>query len=375
MNAQQVRAYLTQTALNKALDESRRAERRRTTALDEFVENRADTGEQVEERVAANLAGAPVREIIAELPARQQAVVKLRFYFERAPEEIQQVLGMTERTYRRQLERAMRKITERYELVRTGLWCEDHRKLVIDYVAGLAEDQRAERARAHLRGCPGCARMAAELRVATRRTAALLPMPALVEQGHLTGRLGDLVDSARDLIGEGARCVERLLAPVYSRVDPASTSFAGAVRPGTIAASISACLAIGGGATYCAVEGLPEPLRSLAGVSSEAADKERPEPPQEPQEPAEVVPDPVIETAPIAPQPAPTTQTQQQSDGQDRTDDEQDGSSDDSDSSAPTESSTPEFSPEAPAPTTPAPSSGGGGSSSPPASSGGEFDL
>src|SRR6266516_2788462 len=81
MHEEQVRAYLTQTALHKALDERKRAWRRLTVPLD----------------------GERLREIVAGLPERQQLVVKLRYFLERTPQEIQRDLGVSERVYRRAL--------------------------------------------------------------------------------------------------------------------------------------------------------------------------------------------------------------------------------------------------------------------------------
>jgi hypothetical protein len=120
-----------------------------------------DAGRSPEERAAASLDRARLREIIAELPRRRQAIVKLRFFFERTPEEIQRYLGITERAYRRELERAMRQIAERYELVRSGAYCDTRRSMILALIAGLAGPNRARDAREHLRSCPGCAHWAA----------------------------------------------------------------------------------------------------------------------------------------------------------------------------------------------------------------------
>jgi RNA polymerase sigma factor (sigma-70 family) len=60
-----------------------------------------------EQHAEANWDGARVRELVAELPERQRTIIKLRHFFERTPAEIQEYMGITPRTYRRQLERAM----------------------------------------------------------------------------------------------------------------------------------------------------------------------------------------------------------------------------------------------------------------------------
>ncbi len=387
MHERQVRAYLIQTSLNKALDEGKRAERRLTTALDDDAAGQPDVAERLEERVVSAMEGAPVREIVAELPARQQAIVKLRFYFERSPQEVQKLLGMTERTYRRQLERAMKKMAARYELVLSGEWCEDHRSLIIAYVGGLADAEELRLARAHLKGCPGCARMAAELRLATRRTAALLPLPAIPFADGPLIRLADGANALRDVATELVHGAARHVASLFSRVDPAAVTYATTARPGALSATLAACVVLGGTTSYCVVEGVPGPLRAALGVE-QAASKEddderepkpRPEPTPAPATPAVVAPVPTTPTpAPTGPsssetrEDAPSSEQNKDSDG--------DGSSEPTPTSepAPAPAPAPEFSPEAPAapaPTAPAPtapSGGGGGGGS---SSGGEFDF
>lgn len=164
MAPHQVRAYLVQTAINKALDEGKRAGRTRSEPIGDRTLAQPDVGATPEDLAAASLDNARVREIVAELPERQQAIVKLRFFLDRTPEEIQRLLGLTERSYRRELERAMRLVAERYELVRTGEFCESRRSVIRAYVAGIAGPNRARGARDHLASCPACAHWAVHLR-------------------------------------------------------------------------------------------------------------------------------------------------------------------------------------------------------------------
>src|SRR5262249_42428295 len=132
---------------------------------------------------------------------RQQVIVKLRFFFDRTPEEIQRYLGVTERVYRRELERAMRQVAERFELVRNGRFCESRRSLILAYVAGIAGPNRMVEARRHLADCPGCARWAMQMRERTRDLAAALPLPAVVARpdsgGGLRHRLLEVVVGAK----------------------------------------------------------------------------------------------------------------------------------------------------------------------------------
>jgi RNA polymerase sigma factor (sigma-70 family) len=169
MASQQVRAFLTQTAINKGLDEGKRAGRKRSVPLDDDSGlDKPDARRSPDELAVAKIDGARVREIVAELPARGQAIVKLRFFFDRSPEEIQRSLDITERTYRRELERALRHILERYELVREGSFCESRKSVILAYVMGIAGPSRVRAAQDHLATCPSCTRWAADLRDATR---------------------------------------------------------------------------------------------------------------------------------------------------------------------------------------------------------------
>jgi RNA polymerase sigma factor (sigma-70 family) len=279
MHPQQVRAYLTQTAIHKALDEGKRAERKRSEPIGERALAELDGGGALDELAESSLDSARVREIVAELPERQQAIVKLRFYFDRTPGEIQQYLDITERAYRRELERALRHVAERYELVREGRFCESRRSVILAYVGGFAGPSRAVEARNHLATCPGCAHWAAELREATQRGAALLPTPALLgERGEL-GRIGEAAAALREAIADMAGSAKQHALSLVARADPSAAGYATAVRPGAVAAAVAGCVALAGGTTYCVVEGVPQPLRSiLRPADGEPKRAERPKP-------------------------------------------------------------------------------------------------
>jgi RNA polymerase sigma factor (sigma-70 family) len=255
MHPAQVRAYLTQTAIHKALDEGKRAGRKRSEPLGESALTAVDGAPAPEDVAAAGDDHARLREIVGELPRRQQTIVKLRFFFDRSPDEIQSYLGISERAYRRELERAMRHVTERFDLVRKGEFCDSRRSMILAYVGGFAGPNRALEARNHLSTCPGCAHWAAELRAASERLAALLPLPAVPDRGPLL-RLGE---SLADFFGT----LKQHALALVTRADPGVAGYASGARPGAVAAAVASCIAVGGGATYCAVEGLPGPLRSM----------------------------------------------------------------------------------------------------------------
>ena len=279
MRPPQIRAYLTQTALNKAMDEGKRAGRRRSVSLDDedLGLDPADPGRELDEHLAARLDDARVREIVAELPERQQLVIKLRFFFDRAPLEIQRYLGVTERVYRRELERATRYLAERYDLVREGTFCESRRSLILAYVTGVAGPNRMAEARRHLDTCPACMQWASELRAAVRRAAALVPPPLVVGPAHhaLIAAWSSAVHGAGHRAGSLLGSAREHALRVMLRADPAKTAAFSNVRPGAAAALVAGCFAVGSTATYCVVQGLPAPLRTLVGVGATAPQHHR----------------------------------------------------------------------------------------------------
>lgn len=299
MHPRQVRAYLSKAAIHKALDERKSAERCLTAPLDENAVNRPDPSRPVDERVVGMLDSGAIREIVSELSRRQQAVVQLRFCLELEPTEVQRLLHISARAYRKELERAVRQIAARYELVREGRWCETRRSLVLAYVAGIAGPRRALEARAHLAGCPGCARMAGELREAAERAAALLPLPDLALSDGVVARAGEALALARETVAPLGAGAKQQTASLVGRVsDP--TPLAGA-RPGAAAAAIASCIAIGSGATYCAVEGIPDAIRAPLGIEQTADEKPAPEEKSE----RDARPTPSQESAPVSQEPAP----------------------------------------------------------------------
>ena len=265
MRSQQVRAYLVQSALHKALDEGRRAGRTRNEPIgdrDDF----AATSAAPEEIVDAGMEGARIREIVAELTARQQAIIKLRFYFDRSPDEIRRLLSLTDRAYRRDLERAMRAVSEQYELVREGRFCDGRASLIRAYVAGIAGPNRMREAREHLMNCPACRQFALELREAAGRFAATLPRPAIAIDGRgpLT-QLADLLTGGRDAALHAGTDAKQQVVALSTRVDPSSPLVVAGARPGALAAAVAGCIALSGGAaTYCAVVGVPFPRGALS---------------------------------------------------------------------------------------------------------------
>ena len=266
MHPLQTRAFLARTAINKALDEGKRAWRKRSVALEEEDDGPAfvdEAQEPFEEIIAGATDRARLLEIITELPERQQTIIKLRFFFDREPVEIQRYLDLTERSYRREMERAMRHVAERFELVVKGGFCESRRSVILALVAGIAGPGRAEAARRHLATCPACATWAGELRSAVHRGAALIPMPVVLDARAAT---------VRERIAELAGTLKQQIAGMVFRVDPATATAAGGARPGTVAATVAACVVACGGATYTAVTPVRDAVDGALGRKAQRDD-------------------------------------------------------------------------------------------------------
>lgn len=303
MAVHELRSFLTRAAMNKAFDQGKAAERRYTVGFDAALA-RPDDAEPIEERVADAAARVPVREIVEELTERQRAIVKLRFWGDLSAEETWTFLGISRRAYRKEFELAMRTIGERYEVVREGRWCESRRSVVLAYIAGVAGPRKELEARMHLSGCPGCTRMAAELRRASEHAAAALPIPdAALGDGPLT-RLAETATSLRDQTADLGVGVKHHAAGLVGRADPSTAHYAAGARPGAMVAAVASCVAIGGGAaTYCATQGLPDPIRPVFGL-----DKAEHGPEPKPERPD---PSSADETAPPSlPAPLPPQETQ-----------------------------------------------------------------
>ena len=305
MHDAQVRGYLLTAAVHRGLGEGARAERRRAIPTAEPGIGVIDPAEPMEDRLDDELGMLAVRELVEELPERRRAVIKLRFWLDRSPNEIKAFLGISERVYRKEIERAFAQLADRYELVRQGRWCEERRSLVLAYVAGVAGPRRTREARMHLDGCPGCAQMARELRAVAERVAVVLPLPAL-DRAPI-GEAAEAALGAKAQLSDLVGAVKTHISGVAARIDPSSAQYAAGARPGTTVAAIASCVAIGGGATFCAVEGLPTPIGALGPTKQEqgppSAEEQPPRPPVKPvatQTPTPRPP-PTSDQGPVAP--------------------------------------------------------------------------
>ena len=246
-----------------------------------------------------------VREVADSLSGRRREILALWGAGLRRP-EIASRLGLSERAVKRDLLAIMEEA--RVVLARhAGSGCELGEPLVLRAAYGLAVGEEGEQARLHLSHCKRCAEFGERLDAWRQKAGALLPVPAApaaVEQASpgLLGRIGhrvaDGISSVKQqILGGGADLRQQAAAGTYSRaVDP--TPLAG-LRPGPVVAVVAGCIAVaGGGATYCAQNGV-DPLAAVGNLIAGAEESEPPPSPAptEATEPAPVVPPPVTEEA------------------------------------------------------------------------------
>ena len=217
--------------------------------------------------------------VLDRLSERQRDVVALhaRGLHRR---QIAEHLRLTPRTVKRLMEQVL--AIGRDELVRlAGSGCDTGERMVARLAFGLAGASEARRAQLHLATCARCGALYERLDVWRENVAALLPVPPVAANGEQTVERAIQVVSdalsasapsgrespgaARGHAGEIAAWLREQATAVYYRtVDP--TPLAGA-RPGAVAAAVAGCIAVGGGATYCARE-VGGPISALSGLAA-----------------------------------------------------------------------------------------------------------
>ncbi|MBS1861700.1 MAG: sigma-70 family RNA polymerase sigma factor [Actinobacteria bacterium] len=107
------RAYLTQTAIHKALDQGKRAARRQLVSLDlDECAELSSPEPSIEERVIAREEARRLQYAVTHLPERRRRVIELRYYLGCDPQQIQARLGVSRDVYRHELERGTRAVVQ-----------------------------------------------------------------------------------------------------------------------------------------------------------------------------------------------------------------------------------------------------------------------
>jgi RNA polymerase sigma factor (sigma-70 family) len=194
--------------------------------------------------------------------------------------EIAERLGLPERTVKRDI----REIVDRARSVVTRLaggGCQRGEPLVVRLVCGISTPDESAQAREHLARCGRCEVFCERLSAWREKAGAMLPAP--VAEGVSPGVLGRLAHKTADgfsslkqhVLDGGAQIKQHAATTYYRAVDPTPLA---AARPGTVGAVIASCVAIGGGATYCAHQGIVDSIGAAAAglIASESEDEPKP---------------------------------------------------------------------------------------------------
>jgi RNA polymerase sigma factor (sigma-70 family) len=256
-----------------------------------------------------------VREVASSLSERKRDILALYGAGYRRP-QIAERLGLRERVVKRELFEIMDEA--RATLVRlVGGGCRRGEPLVMRHAFGTATPDESEAARDHISHCGRCELFNERLIAWREKAGAMLPAP--VAEGaspgvvrQITDAAGEKLSSLKQQVFEGGAQVKE---HAYRAVDPTPLA---AARPGTAAAVIASCIAIGGGAaTYCVERGV-DPLGAAKGLIAAAPEEEQPEaatPSSEPEStgptytPAET---PVEEAPATEPEPSPQPEPEPQ---------------------------------------------------------------
>lgn len=229
------------------------------------------TDEQAEIRAMGHLA----REVIADLTPLQQRIIKIQWGWGVPRRQVAALLGISERTLKRELAEAMPVITRNVELVEAERWCDSRRSLVVAYACRVLGGRRTAMAEQHLEHCPGCRELVRAVSQRLDGLAAITPAaPALEPPAERAlPHIGAPFEWMRSGIGDLAGSAKQQAVALLTRTPAGDTgavqlAAGGGLRgTGGMAATVVACVAVGGGATYCAIDGVPQPFRDSGKVA------------------------------------------------------------------------------------------------------------
>lgn len=309
----QVYAWI-RTAAHRAL--GREADRRHREVAVDPVEEGMDRLAAEETDPVEELAGLEddadltvlVEKVSSSLTDHQRDVFALYGAGYKRP-QIADRLGVPERDVKEQL----RLIMDKARAVLAGLaggGCKRGEPLVMRFICGISTPDEAANARTHISHCERCEGFSERLTAWREKAGAMLPVPAA--EVASPGVVRQVADSAGEklatlkqhVLDGGAQVKQHVSATYYRAVDPTPLA---AARPGTAAAVIASCIAIGGGAaTYCVEQGV-DPLGAAKGLiasAPEAKPEETTPPESEVSTPTYTPESPAEEPAP-PPEPTP----------------------------------------------------------------------
>lgn len=265
----EIRSYVLTAVANQASRELRRRRRKPTAPLELVAEAVPDHAEAPDERAESAEQSQIARDLLTSLPARRRAVMLLRYGWGLEPKQVCGLIqGLSPRAYRKEITRGVDQLTERMRAMDAGEWCSEREPILKSYAAGLAEDDEARQAKAHLAHCRQCAEFVARLRGHLHDLGSSMVLAGAVDgiDGKLSivDRMADLGDRAREtasgLVGRGG--VDELGPSIVTAGGAKGAGAAGAgvlaklAGLGTAGKLAVACLGGGAAATACVVAGV-----------------------------------------------------------------------------------------------------------------------
>jgi RNA polymerase sigma factor (sigma-70 family) len=204
----EIRSYVLTAVANQAGKELRRRRRKPTAPL-ELVGGIPDQGDTPEERAASMEESRITRDLLASLPPRRRAVMLLRYGWGLEPSQVCGLIaGLSPRAYRKEVTRGVDELAEKMRALERGQWCADREPILKAFVAGIAGDDEARQARAHLSHCRHCSAFVAQLSGHLHDLGGSVAAVGVIDglDGHvgLGHRLLDLGDRATGLLARGS---------------------------------------------------------------------------------------------------------------------------------------------------------------------------
>ncbi len=275
----EIRSYLLTAVANQAGKELRRRRRKPTAPL-ALVDAVPDQTDGPEERAASEETSRIARDLLTSLPPRRRAVMLLRYGWGLEPSQVCGLIaGLSPRAYRKEVTRGVDELVQRMRAVESGRWCSDREPVLKAFVAGVAEEDEARQARAHLAHCRPCsdfvARLGGHLHDLGGSVATLGAIDGL--DGHIGvgDRLGELGDRVAALVARGPSGAEEATGQVATA---GGLRGAGAAGAGVLT-KLAALGAAGKVAVACVGGGIAATACVAAGVGpfgSGARDEDRP---------------------------------------------------------------------------------------------------
>ena len=191
--------------------------------------------EAAEDREAAAMG----REAIRSLPERDRAIFFQRHQLNLTPEEIlRRNPGLSQRTYRKVMQRANARALKAFEEIGSGARCAQMRaEHLRRYVAGESGEEELAAVRAHLRHCRACRHEAAQMRGHLHDVASGLAAVIAAEYAHggWATRLLDVAAHGGDALAGSTRAARERLRDLVLRAATALPGSGGETAAGQLA--------------------------------------------------------------------------------------------------------------------------------------------